>query len=199
MLKIHRPALLAILSQLSVACLTTGEALQPRYYGIELPQLSKLQPTRTTSPVGQFRLRQSTAARHLGERMVWRKESLEYGFAEERRWLEEPLVYLERALLHELWVQHGLQRCESFDAPALDLLLLRFEEHISSEHSAEVALEYRLMDEHGQPLIEGMQRASTIIEAGGAESFAASLGMALHQVVARAAAEIASQVTQNRP
>ncbi|HEY3593834.1 MAG TPA: ABC-type transport auxiliary lipoprotein family protein, partial [Polyangiaceae bacterium] len=92
---------LPIVALLLGGCALTSKSdpLMPRYFD---PDLSSL-PTAAADTDGNpnapsLRLGRVTAGEHLRERIVYRQANRELGFYEERRWTENPDVYLRRAL-----------------------------------------------------------------------------------------------------
>jgi ABC-type uncharacterized transport system auxiliary subunit len=176
-----------------VGCVDLGprESSPPRYFEPALanppgptPQPAADAPVLRLLPVG--------SAVHLERRMVWRRSEVEAGYWEDRRWLELPATYLERAAARTLFGTGRLRRTEVRDSPALALELLAFEEEREPEHRARVSVAVRLRDPAGVCRLEGCFERSVPVPEDRAEAVARALGDALDAVAAELADAVLS-------
>lgn len=121
-----RRALASLVLLALPACSLTpeGDPLRPRSFTAEG------EVAVTSSAQGQgpwLRLGRVRAAEHLGFRIAWREGAVQ-GHYERRRWSESPVVYLERALVRQLYHQEGLRRALTPGHPTLEVTLLGWEE-----------------------------------------------------------------------
>lgn len=146
-----RCALLAAV--LLAGCLSGlgGTPQRLRYFSAAAPP-GGAGPVREDVP--PIRLRQVTAASHLGERMVWRLSGVEYGFYETRRWTEQPVAWVQAALARELFEKRGVRRTRALASPTLDVHLAAFDEVLQPERRAEVALVVRFYGPEGDAWLE---------------------------------------------
>ncbi len=184
----HRLAIACGMLGLLVACLATNDPAHIRYFAVEVPDPAPSAP-RTEL---RFRLRHASSAVHLRERMVWRRSEVEYGFAEDRRWTEAPITYVERALLDELVVARGLTRSEALSVPALDVELLAFDELLAPSHAARISFALRLITPDGSVLLDRTIVAQDPIEGRAAEAVAQAMSRALAAASHSAADELVS-------
>ncbi|HET9957467.1 MAG TPA: ABC-type transport auxiliary lipoprotein family protein [Polyangiaceae bacterium] len=141
---------LLTLGALSVSCalLTKSEALNARYFspeGAHQSPDSRHAPMPTT-PTSELRLGRVNAAGYLGERIVYRDSKYELNFYDERRWAENPDVYLRRALGRALFEERGLRRIVAGAGPTLEVELDEFAELRAAPARARVRVTYRLYD-----------------------------------------------------
>ena len=176
-MKYCRPIACAMLGFLA-ACLATNDPQDIRYFAVEVPAPAQAAASAPQTEL-RFRLRRASSAAHLHERMVWRRSEVEYGFAEDRRWTEAPIAYVERALLDELVTVRGLVRSEALSAPALDIELFRFDEVIAPVHAARVAFVLRLIAPDGGVLLDRTIAAQDPIEGRAAEDVVQAMSRAL--------------------
>lgn len=120
-----------------LACATSGcallgksDALVIRYFTPETtrPQLTSAPVAPTPATGLTLRLGRVTSGKHLRERMVYRDTAWELGFYEERRWTENPEVFVRHELDTKLFERAGIQRVVSGDAPTLEVEVLAFDE-----------------------------------------------------------------------
>ena len=168
--------------------LVPGEPPLVRYFSAAAP-LGALSVQPETAPA--LRMRRVSSAAHLRERMVWRISEVEYGFYETRRWTEQPVAWLERALEQELFEARGMTRSSAFDVPVLDVHLIGFEEVLEPDHHARVAVIVHLFAPEGGAWVERTLEASEPITGSDPEQFAEAASSALAAVVRDAAAAVA--------
>ncbi len=176
--------ILACLFCALASCISTNDPQHIRFFAVDpAPQAESPSPASSSAT---FRLRRSSAAMHLRERMVWRRSAVEYGFSEDRRWTELPIEYVERAILDDLVRGRGLQRSEAPGAPALDLELLAFDEVLAPEHVARVVFNVRLVGADGATLLDRRIEGSQPIEDVGAEAVVRAIADALSAAILEA-------------
>lgn len=94
-----------------------------------------------------LRMGRIAAGSSIRDRLVFRSSDHEIGYYEERRWTEEPEVYLSRALASTLFEERGLERVVAGSAPTLDVSLVSFEEIRSPRRTARVQVTVVLQDD----------------------------------------------------
>jgi len=109
------------------ALTSKADALAFRYFEPMVPAPAA-QVAPSAAARGELRLGRISAASHLRERRVVRKDDAEVAFDDERRWTERPDAYLRRALARALYEEQGMKQSVSGQSPVLDCELLHFEE-----------------------------------------------------------------------
>lgn len=171
-----------------------GEPQDIRYFSAEAPAVVAV-PKSGDAPL--LRLRRTSAASHLRERMVWRVSDVEYGFYETRRWTELPVTWLERSLGRQLFEGTDLRRTQALTAPALDVHLTAFEEQIRPEHQVRAAVSVHLFSPSGEALIEGSFERTQEVGGGDPAEVAQAISLALAAVVREVAEAIAPAVGES--
>lgn len=138
----------------------------------------------TRSPV---RLRSVRGAPFLGERVVWRVSEVEFGLYEQRRWIDLPAHYVERALRTRLRATPGLRLTNDPRAAGLDVDVLAFDDVLAPTHEASVNLAVGLDDPVRGRLFERTISARAGIADGDPASMAKAMGQALDDAVAQVA------------
>ena len=134
-----------------------------------------------------IRLRGVRSEPFLRERIVWRVSELEYGLYGQRRWIDLPEHYVERALRTRLRATSGLRLTDDLRAPTLHVRVLAFDDRLAPAHTANVALAVTLEDrEHGR-FLERTFNARVGIDDGDPASMAEAMGQALDDAVAQVA------------
>ena len=134
-----------------------------------------------------IRLRGVRSEPFLRERIVWRVSELEYGLYGQRRWIDLPEHYVERALRTRLRATSGLRLTDDLRAPMLHVRVLAFDDRLAPAHTANVALAVTLEDrEHGR-FLERTFNARVGIDDGDPASMAEAMGQALDDAVAQVA------------
>ncbi len=163
----------------------------PRYY---VPPI----PVATEHADGQrgprLRLRNVTAADHIGQRLVWNSGGTEVGYYEQHRWADDPEAYLWRALMTELFAERGLHRADSGPVPVLDVWLLRFEELIGPTRQARVEVGVSLVDRERLSLLTRSFEVRVDVRGDDMADVADAMGRALTQAVDQAAVAIVAAV-----
>lgn len=167
---------------LLAACIRAHDPLRVRYFS-PLALDAGRSPAEPLADCSPFRLGRGTAAAHLKEALVWRSSDTELGFAEDRRWTEEPEVFLERALEEELVYRRGLRTSQAADVPVLQADLLAFEEWLVPRHEARVSFELRLTTSAGRPLFRRRVSATAAVEGARPERVVEALAQALRESV----------------
>jgi len=177
----------SLLLSVLAACISTNDPPQIRYFAVEVPE-----PAAAPASGLHYRLRRTRSAAHLRERMVWRRSEVEYGFAEDRRWTEAPITYVERAVQEELVVGRGLGRSEALSTPALDIELFAFDELLAPAHVARVAFALRLIAPDGNVLLDRTFARDDPIEGRAPEDVAEAMSRALAAAASEAADALVS-------
>ena len=134
-----------------------------------------------------IRLRGVRSEPFLRERIVWRVSELEYGLYGQRRWIDLPEHYVERALRTRLRATSGPRLTDDLRAPTLHVRVLAFDDRLAPAHTANVALAVTLEDrEHGR-FLERTFNARVGIDDGDPASMAEAMGQALDDAVAQVA------------
>ena len=145
-----------------------------------------------------IRLRGVRSEPFLRERIVWRVSEVEYGLYEQRRWIDLPAHYVERALRTRLRETPGLRLTEDPRGPTLRVDVLAFDDVLAPTHAANVALAVTLGDrEHGR-LLERTFNARVGIGDGDPASMAKAMGQALDDAVAQVADAVRLSVQAHR-
>ena len=137
-----------------------------------------------------LRLRGVQSERFLRERVVWRVSEVEYGLYEQRRWLDLPAHYVDRALRTRLRSTPGLRLTNDPQAVILHVDVLAFDDVLAPAHAANVALAVTLEDPGRGPLLERTFDARIDIGDGDPASMAKAMGEALDDAVAQVAEAI---------
>jgi len=142
--------------------------------------------TQATSAVRPpLRIRRVSAARHLGERFVWRAGD-EYGQRELERWTELPEAVVGRALERALF-ESGRFRRDGRAELALDIEVRRFEERRSPAPRAVIVALGVLVTGAGERAV--LDTTATVEEALRGDG-AAEVAQAMQRAVARAVAGV---------
>ena len=134
-----------------------------------------------------IRLRGVRSEPFLRERIVWRVSEVEYGLYEQRRWIDLPAHYVERALGARLAATPGLRLTNDPRAVPLYVDVLAFDDVLAPTHEANVTLAVTLEDRaHGRLLMRTLD-ARAGIENDDPASMATAMGQALDDAVAQVA------------
>src|SRR5439155_522823 len=87
-----------------------------------------------------IRLRGVRSEPFLRERIVWRVSELEYGLYGQRRWIDLPEHYVERALRTRLRATSGPRLTDDLRAPTPHVRVLAFDDRLTPAHPANLAL-----------------------------------------------------------
>ena len=134
-----------------------------------------------------IRLRGVRSEPFLRERIVWRVSEVEYGLYEQRRWIDLPEHYVERALRARLRATPGLRLTNDVRAVALRVDVLAFDDVLAPTHAADVALSVALEDPVRGRLLARTFDARIGIEDGDPASMAKAMGQALDDAVGQVA------------
>jgi ABC-type uncharacterized transport system auxiliary subunit len=134
-----------------------------------------------------IRLRSVRSEPFLRERIVWRVSEVEYGLYEQRRWIDLPAHYVDRALRIRLRSTPGLRLTNDPRAGALRVDVLAFDEVLEPTREANVALAVALENPARGRLLERTFDARAGIGDGEAASVANAMGKALDNAVAQVA------------
>jgi ABC-type uncharacterized transport system auxiliary subunit len=129
-----------------------------------------------------IRLGAVRSAPFLREKVVWRVSNVEYGLYEQRRWFELPSRYVRRALVATLNDTPGLRLVDDLDAAKLDVEVLAFDEVLTPQHEASIALAVRLR--HGtRTQLDRTFATRTPIVSDDGSAMAEAMGRALDDVI----------------
>jgi ABC-type uncharacterized transport system auxiliary subunit len=162
----------------------------PLFFRPDSATLEAVAPDETArSASGTFaiRLRGVQSESFLRERIVWRVSDVEYGFYEQRRWIDLPSHYVERALNTRLRETPGLRLTDDPRAAVLHVDVLAFDEVLRPAHEANVALAVTLDDASHGRLLTRTFNARVGVENGEPASTAKAMGRALDDAVAQVA------------
>jgi len=162
----------------------------PRFFRPGSATLDAVVPDAADPSLGDgipIRLRGVRSEPFLGERIVWRVSELEYGFYEQRRWIDLPAHYVERALRTRLRETPGLRLTDDPRAVALHVDVRAFDDVLEPTHEAYVALAVALDDPTRGRLLTQSFSARVGIGHDDPASMAQSIGRALDDTVAQVA------------
>ena len=145
-----------------------------------------------------IRLRGVRSEPFLRERIVWRVSEVEYGLYEQRRWIDLPAHYVERALGARLRATPGLRLTNDSRAVALRVDVLAFDEVLAPTHAANIALAVALEDPVRGSLFKRTFDARVGIENADPTSMAKAMGRALDDAVAQVADAVRLSVQGHR-
>src|SRR5437867_8025461 len=149
-----------------------------------------------------IRLREVRSEPFLRERIVWRVSEVEYGLYEQRRWIDLPAHYVERALRARLRATPGLRLTNDLRAVALRVEVLAFDDVLAPTHAANVTVAVALEDPVRGRLFARTLDARVGIENGDPASMAKAMGQALDDAVAQVADAVmlsVQRVTSSAP
>jgi ABC-type uncharacterized transport system auxiliary subunit len=176
-----------------VGCsLTPGPAPAIRYFSA-MPELASYPLGTGTRAGGEtwqtLRIRRVTAARHLGERFVWR-DGEEYGQRDLERWTELPEAVIGRALEQAL-CESGRYRRDGRAELAIDVEVRGFEERRSpGARAAVVEIGLQVTGVGDRAVIDTALRAEVPLETADPREIARAMHKAVVRVVSEAVAVI---------
>lgn len=133
------------------ALLGKSDALVVRYFTPETtrPQLTSA-PLTSPAPANlTLRFGRVSSGKHLRDRMVYRDTAWELGFYEDRRWTENPEVFVRHTLDMKLFERAGIQRVVSGAGPTLEVEVLAFDElRFPPARAGRVQLKIVVHDDH---------------------------------------------------
>jgi ABC-type uncharacterized transport system auxiliary subunit len=122
-----------------VGCFLPAPPPPPRYF---TPSAAPADPDHRPIAV---RLALVRSPLHLREAITWRRAD-EYGFYEQRRWVELPATYVERAIARDLYASDRPYEGITDASPLLSVELRAFEEVLAPAHEARVTLTVQMAD-----------------------------------------------------
>ena len=134
-----------------------------------------------------IRIRGVRSEPFLRERVVWRVSEVEYGLYEQRRWIDLPEHYVERALRARLRTTPGLRLTNDVRAVALRVVVLAFDDVLAPSHAADVTLNVAVDDPVRGRVFMRTFDARVGIEDGDPAAMAKAMGQALDEAVAQVA------------
>jgi cholesterol transport system auxiliary component len=186
------PAKLALCTLLAGCALTSkSDPWTTRYFSPEAAAGSESAPAPADSGSLRLRLRlgRVSAGKHLRERIAFRSSEHELGYYDDRRWTEQPDVYLRRALAAALFERRGIRRVVSGGSPTLEVELVAFEEIRGEEPRARLravvilhdqrsgGLEKTIAVERAVPQVDGGEQPEAV-----AQALAETLRVAVEQI-----------------
>jgi cholesterol transport system auxiliary component len=134
----------ALLPQLGCALLSKSDIFVSRYFTPE----TTIAVSDPSAPNGlELRLGRVNSAAYIKDRLIFRGTANEVGYYEEKRWTENPGVYVRRALTRALFDRRGIRQIVAGAGPTLDVDVVAFEEGLSPAHVGRVQLTYSIYDE----------------------------------------------------
>jgi cholesterol transport system auxiliary component len=184
------PTKLALCTLLAGCALASkSDPWTTRYFSPEAATGSEAAPAASDSGNLQLRLGRINAGKHLRERIAFRSSEHELGYYEDRRWTEQPDVYLRRALAAALFERRGIRRVVSGGSPTLEVELVAFEEIRGQQPRARLRAVVLLHDQRSGHLERtiGVERALPEVDADHqpeavAEALAETLRVAVEQI-----------------
>ena len=174
---------------------------EPRFYRPGSAMLAAAAADEREARVGRgvpIRLRGVRAEPFLRERIVWRTSEVEYGLYEQRRWIDLPAHYVERALETRLRSTPGVRLTDDVRAAAVHIDVLAFEEVLAPTHAAHVALAFGVEDPVRGRLLERTVDARVAIADARPASMAQAMGEALDDAVGQVAAALRAGLVTSR-
>lgn len=134
----------ALLPQMGCALLSKSDVFVSRYFTPE----SATTVADPCAPNGmELRLGRVNSAAYIKDKLIFRGSAYEIGYYEEKRWTENPGVYVRRALTRALFDRRGLRQIVSGVGPTLDVDVIAFEEVLAPAHVGRVQLTYSIYDD----------------------------------------------------
>jgi len=172
---------------LSAACsLLPGPAPTPRYFAPELPGPLAAE----AAARDPLLLRPVTAARHLGERIVWCDGGVEYGYYELLRWTRPPAETLTAALEQVLFESGRFERSHAPGTTMLEVSLQAFEKRLGEPPHVLLELTAVLTDASGTTLLDRRFGGTRVLSADDPADIARSLGSLMADVLAQLVAAV---------
>lgn len=183
-----RQALLAL--ALSGCALTSrGATLSVRYFSPETAGPSVASRPITTNAFA-LRIGRVTSSGNIRSRLLHRDSDVEVSEYETLRWTENPEVYVERSLGHELFDERGLRQAIGGIVPTLDVEVTAFEQ---TRRGGRVQLRYEMHDEEFV-LASGTVTSEHDATGSGVEQVVVAIAIAMHDASAQVATAIANRV-----
>jgi ABC-type uncharacterized transport system auxiliary subunit len=185
----RRPGTLLAGLALLVGCLLRS-ADPPRFFrpgSAALDAAAEDDPDPRASGGTPIRLRGVRSEPFLRERIVWRVSEVEFGLYEQRRWIDLPAHYVDRALAARLRSTPGVSLTDDPGAATLRVDVLAFDDVLAPARSASVILAVSLNDPAGGRLLERTFATRVRVGDDDPESVAKAMGQALDDAVAQVA------------
>ena len=195
-----RAWLVAVLVMLGGCLLRTADP--PRFFRPSSATLEAAAEDQADPPAAggiAIRLRGVRSEPFLRERIVWRVSEVEYGFYEQRRWIDLPAHYVDRALRTRLRSTPGLRLTNDPRAVALHVDVLAFDDVLAPAHAADVALAAALEDPVRGRVLERTFDARVGIGDREPASMAKAMGEALDDAVAQVADAVRLNLQAHSP
>jgi len=183
-------------------CVFRG-AEQPRFFRPASAALEAAAGAPDPAPAADgspIRLRAVRSEPFLRERIVWRVSPVEYGLYEQRRWIDLPAHYVERALESRLRATPGLRLTDD-DPHAVPVRVdvLAFDDVLAPAHAAKVSLAVTVGSATRGPLLERTFDAQVAVADGDPSSVAQAMGQALDDAVGQVADAVRAATRTRRP
>jgi ABC-type uncharacterized transport system auxiliary subunit len=182
-----RRSALALLGLATLQGCVLRSADPPRFFRPTSAMLEAADADQSGGDGVPIRLRGVRAEPFLRDRIVWRVSDAEYGSYEQRRWLDLPAHYVDRALAARLRTTPGLRLTDDLAARALHVDVVAFDDVLSPQHEADVALAVSLEDRTGAVLFRRTFAARVAVASDDPVALAKAMGAALDQAVAQVA------------
>lgn len=145
-----------------------------------------------THPAVPVRLAPVHGPPFLREAIAWRRSAVEYGRYEQRRWVDLPAAYVERAFAAALRGAPGIRLSDDPRALVIDVDVLAFEEVLAPAHVASVAVAVSLRDGGRRHVLDRTFAADEPIASADPAAMAQAMGRALDDATGAAAAAVAT-------
>jgi uncharacterized lipoprotein YmbA len=146
-----------------------------------------------------IRLRGVDADSFRRERIVWRMSDVEYGVYEQRRWVDVPSAYVDRALHEALRRRTDVRLSDDLRVPSLHVYVTAFDEAFAPTHAAIVAATATLRDASGRMLLDRRFSAESPIGGDDPALMARAMGAALDEVASGIADAVAGAAVAVAP
>jgi cholesterol transport system auxiliary component len=190
-------------SALSCAgCALASKSTPAEVHWFSPEAIDAVHPTAAALPepgAGRVRIGRVAASSHLRSRIVFREAAYELGAYDDRRWTENPDVYLRRALEHALFEERGVVQGLGGPVPVLDVELIAFEEvrRGGARTSGRVEVAYVLHDDR-DVLAKGRVAVERPASSGAMGDVVAAIAAALEGATSEVAGAVAQRVSTAR-
>jgi len=184
----------ALLPQFGCALLSKSDAFVARYF---TPEGTPVRADPAAPNGLELRLGRVNSAAYIKDKIVFRDSPYEIGYYEEKRWTENPEVYVRRALQRALFDRRGIRQIMYGSGTTLDVDVIAFEEVRAPKHIGRVQLAYTMVDDRVVRFARSVAVERPIANASGeasadatVEALSAALVDAVDALADQAAAEL---------
>ena len=188
----------ALLPEFGCALLSKSDAFVARYF---TPESAAPSGVPTASSGLELRLGRVNSAAYIKDKIVFRDSAYEIGYYEERRWTENPEVYVRRAVERALFDRRGVRQVVYGSGTTLDVDIVAFEEVLAPEHVGRVQLSYSMIDDRVVRFARSVTIERPIAKVAGeanadatVQALSASLVDAVDALADQAVAELRAEV-----